>query len=132
MSNPYSSPAESSEMPITAATQPQDSLDTIARRTFLAWEKLRLIYLAICGGVTLLLGMTGAIEGLGTWEYWQRVIAGGIFANVMYFAGPVMETYLTWLGSKSLWPRYILFAAGTLFTVVLAIGSLVDLIPSQM
>ena len=92
----------------------------IARTTFLAWERLRLIYISVLGVLTLLLGW----GSFGVFEYWLTVAAGAVVANVCFFAGPIVETYITWLGYQGKWLRTLLFTVGTLFTCVLAVAAL--------
>lgn len=114
--NPYA-PAVETSLPLESQ---QVSLLLIAKQTFLAWEKLRLVYLAVLVPFTLLL--TG--EALFQVEVFWLVIGGGVFANLCYFAGPLVETYVRWLGYQQRWPRWCLFITGTLFTMALAIVSL--------
>lgn len=111
--NPFAAPAV--DDPLTSpAPQAVDSLMQIAKRTFLAWEKLRLIYIAILIFETLFLGM----NLLRTVEFWVTAVIGGVVANLCFFLGPIVETYLTWLGFQAKWLRWLLLALGTMFTMV--------------
>lgn len=104
------------------------SLNQIALPIFRAWEKLRFLYLIIMALITIL------IVGMKLFEFQTLLLLlkGALVANVLYFAGPVFETYLCWLGLSSKWVRPILFVAGTLLTALLALGLLFgDLIPDQ-
>jgi hypothetical protein len=126
--NPYSTPVafESSPEPKIAATN--SGLLEIARSTFLAWEKLRFLYIGLLGTLTLLLCGREIVN----LEILLMVIAGAFVSNVCYFAGPILETYVTWLGLKGKWFRWLLFTVGTLFTMVLAIAFLsANLLPNQ-
>ena len=132
--NPYSSPLvletspehKTSAAPFTAASN--SNLMEIARSTFLAWEKLRFLYIGLLGTLTLLLCGREIVNI----EILMLVIAGAFVANVCYFAGPILETYVSWLGLKGKWFRWMLFTVGTLFTMVLAVAFLADnLLPNQ-
>jgi hypothetical protein len=126
--NPYSTPLalESSPEPKIAATT--SGLLEIARSTFLAWEKLRFLYIGLLGTLTLLLCGREILN----FEILLIVIAGAFVSNVCYFAGPILETYVTWLGLKGKWFRWVLFTVGTLLTMVLAIAFLsANLLPNQ-
>lgn len=53
-----------------------------------------------------------------------RLFAGAVIANVLFFAGPVVETYVHWLGFRQIWLRWVLFFSGTLLSLVMAFGVL--------
>jgi len=120
--NPYSSP------PIDAVAEPSVSVPStlggIAKSTFLAWEKLRLVYIGVLAAITLLLAVLDPSKALASPRFWMLVIEGAVIANVCYFAGPVIETYVTWLGFRGRWLRYSLFGLGTLFSCLLAFGAI--------
>jgi len=92
------------------------SLGELVRPIFLAWEKLRLVYIVILAVVTI------SISGSQIFVFPTLlvIIEGAVVANLCYFAGPIIETYLHWLGWKSSWIRWFLFSAGTLLTAFLA------------
>jgi len=52
------------------------------------------------------------------------VVEGAVVANIAYFAGPTIETYVKWLGNDRAWPRWVMFVAGTLLSIVLTVGVL--------
>ena len=104
-------------------------LSTVARPVFLAWEKLRLVYIAILTIVTLFL--TGKLI-LSDPHVLFTVITGALGANILYFAGPITETYIRWLGYNKNWPRWVLFVLGTLLSLLLVLLELVSLLfPTQ-
>ena len=115
----------SASLPAVAGSPTPDrtgqSLPAIAREVFLAWEKLRLVYVAVLATVTLVL-----IESPGavTSRLAIDVVVGALAANVLYFAGPLTESYLRWLGYERGWPRWVLFLGGTILAVVFAVGVL--------
>ncbi|QDT13024.1 hypothetical protein K239x_50390 [Planctomycetes bacterium K23_9] len=105
-----------------------DSFGEIARRAFLAWEKMRLLYIAICGAVTLATGMAKGPATLLQGDFWLLAVFYGLFANALYFAGPAVDTYATWLGLRSKTLRWAMFAVGTLFTATMAALLLADVL----
>ena len=127
--NPYSSPTTTTFTDSSSPKSSERSLLTIARTVFLAWEKLRIVYVIILSVVTLML--TGA-TGFSNWQVLRLIIEGAVVANVAYFAGPTIETYIQWLGYERMWPRWLMFGSGTLLSIVLAVGVLATaLLPSQ-
>ena len=128
--NPYLSPSD-----VPPATTPatddkaNPALLTIARQTFLAWEKLRVVYVAILAVITILLI---APSGFLSRRLLLLTAEGAVVANTAYFAGPIVETYIKWLGYDRAWPRWVMFAAGTLLSIILAVGTLASgLLPDQ-
>jgi hypothetical protein len=118
--NPYSTPATLDTTPPPNAKASTQSLSEIGRTTFLAWEKLRLLYIGLLGLLTLLL----CGREITNVDLMIMVIFGGIVSNAFYFAGPILETYVRWLGYQGYLLRWILFTAGTLLTMLAAIIAL--------
>jgi hypothetical protein len=55
-----------------------------------------------------------------------------VVANLCYFAGPIVETYIVWLGFRAAWVRIVLFVLGTLFSCILAFATVAgQLIPNM-
>ncbi len=52
------------------------------------------------------------------------IAEGAIVANLCYFAGPIIETYVRWLGYDRKWVRWFLFVGGTVLTGMLAIATM--------
>jgi len=121
--NPYSAPL-ASEPAVKIANRESDSLNAVARRTFLAWEKLRLIYNAILVVVTTLVCVFEPIL-VSAFDFWLYLVPEAIVANLCYFCAPVVETYVSWLGFRLRWLRATLFVVGTLLACVLAVFVLV-------
>lgn len=131
--NPYSSPSVDL-LPDTAATlspsTSSQSLAAIAKSTFLAWEQLRILYIVVMGLITVLsLGMDMTI--ITELRTVMLIAEGALLANFCYFAGPIVETYVRWLGYNRKWVRWFLFVGGTTLTAILAIASMASLLPSQ-
>ena len=122
--NPYASPAADSADPHPTSGD-SESLGTIARATFLAWEKLRLIYVAVLAVVVLLMGLLEGPSQFASFRFWATVAAGAFVANLCFFAAPIIETYVTWLGFHTKWLRIVMFVLGTLFACLLAIATIV-------
>ena len=121
--NPYSAPiSATSESVSSEPAAVSDSIWPVAKRTFLAWEKLRLLYngILICISVAYAL----AWSSLFTVEFWLVAVFGGIFCNVCFMLGPFIETYVAWLGFRTYLLRLVFFIAGTLATAVVAIATL--------
>lgn len=105
------------------------SLLAVARKVFLAWEKLRVVYVMLLALITIL--FTG-VAGLFELRLLRLIVPGAVVANVAFFAGPTLETFVRWLGYNRVWPRWVMFACGTLISIVLAIGVLAtELLPDQ-
>ncbi|MCU0711218.1 MAG: hypothetical protein MUC43_04105 [Pirellula sp.] len=127
--NPYAA-TNTANASISEDTLGEDrSLLGIARNVFLAWEKLRIIYLGILTLFTLfLVGFSGFLN----YSVVMSIVIGAFFANLLYFAGPVIDTYIRWLGYRSSWPRWFMFVCGTLLSLLLALGLLgSQLLPNQ-
>ena len=115
--NPFAAPTvDLAPSPGGSAKRDDDTLGAIAKRTFLAWEKLRFLYVAILAAECLLFGS----RKLADPEFWGLIVFGGVVSNLCFFAGPIVETYVTWLGFQARWLRWLLFVLGTLFTMLAA------------
>ncbi len=111
-----------------AEQAPPKSLLEIAKVIFLAWEKLRIGYLAILILITLVPSLLAPRELWYSVRFWIRLAEGAVLANICYFAGPIIETYWTWLGFRGSWLRIVLFIVGTLFACLLAFGVMATLL----
>ena len=108
---------------IETASDSDPNLASIAKPVFLAWERLRVIYvLVLAVVVVILLGPSGLMNV----RLLFRLLEGAVVANVLFFAGPVVETYVQWLGFGHIWLRWALFLSGTLLSVLLAFGVLLS------
>lgn len=129
--NPYSPPSfdespETSDSLVESASSP--SLASIARPTFLAWERLRIIFVVVLGMLTLVL----AGPTLTKLRVLVLVVEGAFVANICFFAGPIVETYVRWLGYHRRWVRWLLFVGGTILTAMLAVAAMAPmLVPDQ-
>jgi len=114
--NPYRAPVVEAGAPREELEYPIDlSLSQLARNTFIAWEKRRLLYNMILVVVTL--GIAALLEPrlLGDVEFWSLCLFGALTVNVCYFAAPIVDTGVSWLGFRSPAFRWTLFVLGTLF-----------------
>jgi hypothetical protein len=121
--NPYQTPMNG-ESPAVA---PPVFRDATAREVFLAWEKLRLPY-----NLVLLMATCFALPfAWADWVQPRRVflglVFGAILANVCFCAGPCAEGYLHLLGARGSGARIGLFAAGTLFSLLLAMFAILSM-----
>jgi hypothetical protein len=134
--NPYSSPTTDKSIGRdSSAVESGSSIATLAKPVFISWEWLRIVYILLLGALTMMLTIPGAIYNgsqLLTLRGLIMIAVGAIVANVCYFAGPIIETYVRWLGYSRKWVRWFLFAGGTVLTAILALVSLASgLIPDQ-
>jgi hypothetical protein len=127
--NPYSpSSLETPTLNVAPTATTNLTLVDIVKTTFLAWERLRVVYVLLLGLLTV--GLVGP-------QFMQFpmliVVAGGaVFANLCYFAGLGLESYVRWLGYQGKWLRWFLFIGGTLLTAMLEIALLgPSLLPNQ-
>lgn len=131
--NPYSSPtAEPSPDVSSEPSPPSNTLGAIAKRTFLAWEKLRLVYNFVLAALTGLMVALDYETVVHSDSFVMLLVEGAIGANLCFFAGPILDTYFTWLGLKGKWFRVTVFVVGTLFSCLLAFGILAaSLLPNM-
>lgn len=99
-----------------------------ARRVFLAWEKLRVIYVALLAAPTLWVALERWGDPDVMTHFPVTVVLGAAFANLAYFLGPAVEVYLGWLGFRHWGVRAVLFTAGTLFALLLTLLVLSDFV----
>ena len=126
--NPYKTPIASAEL----QRQPNTSASLIlgvAKPIFIKWELLRIAYCLICLiGVLVSMSVCNRFPSglfidrqvdpalLG----WESYILYGLIANVCFFAGPIVETYVTWLGFKHRVVWIACFVLGTVATLFAA------------
>jgi len=96
---------------------------SIAKATFLAWERLRIPFVVVLGLITLFLAGPNLIE----LQTLIVVAVGAVIANLCFFAGPIVETYVCWLGYEQKWVRWFLFVGGTALTALLAVDTLASM-----
>lgn len=87
-----------------------------AREVFLSWEKLRVLYIVL---LALVVFGLGGVQVLDDTQSLFAIIEGAFVANVLYFAGPLAESYARWLGVRWRWLRTALFVGGTLLAIAL-------------
>jgi hypothetical protein len=88
---------------------------------FRAWEGLRLVYNAVLVAVVLLFLSERPEQPPA---FWLFLLCQAVAANLCFFAGPLAEWYVGWLGYRSRALRWVLFGAGLVFAVVLAVEAL--------
>lgn len=97
------------------------------RQIFIAWEKLRIVYIGVLAIPTILIlisVLNGGRRPFGVVAF--NAIVGAVTANLCYFAGPAVESYANWLGMRStMWLRVTLFVLGTLFSLLLGVPFLI-------
>jgi hypothetical protein len=126
--NPYTPPTVETCLADQPAEAPP-TLGQIARTTFLAWEKLRLVYVGVLALVVIFMAVLDSNSfRQHIREFFQAALGGAVIANLCYFAGPMVETYVTWLGYRGQWLKIVLFVLGTLFACALAFGVLAGIL----
>ena len=88
-----------------------------ARETFMAWEKLRILYNGILVALTLL-KIYGNNENWG----WELPLAA-LFANLCFCAAPVFEGYLCLVRLPRAIVRCVVFTLGTLVAAGLTVSA---------
>ncbi|MGI9516227.1 MAG: hypothetical protein ACR2NP_04210 [Pirellulaceae bacterium] len=93
------------------------------RRIFVDWELLRILYNLILVGVVTVFVIWEGTHVLSDKRFWIYMVQSAVVANLCFFAGPLLESYLEFLGVRERisWLRSILFVAGTLLSIVLAV-----------
>lgn len=90
------------------------------RAIFWRWERRRPLYNVVLVVVSALsLPFAGPSIRLAT--FWMEVLFGALIANACFFAGPMLESYLDWLGRRPRRLGTILMITGTAFASLLAI-----------
>lgn len=88
---------------------------------FIKWEKLRIVYnlvllITVVGFNTMSMGISVLTPFLLiTWVF------GAILANFCFLAGPIIESYVSWLGLRSNIVTAILFMGGLLISIPLSL-----------
>lgn len=88
------------------------------KNIFIAWEKLRILYIIILTVETLYI-ILSMIKDIFFLELWLYIIIGAIIANILYLLGPITEYYFYWLGVKHIAIRITLFISGLLLAIFL-------------
>lgn len=128
--DPYLPPRDhDAPVATTARSRDDRNLSVIARDSLLAWEKLRIVYIGVLAVVTI---MAMVLNGAPSAEQALLTIECAIVANLAYFAGPIVDTYIRWLGYRRAWPRWAMFVGGTILSILLAVAVLSgELLPDQ-
>ena len=134
--NPYASPTDDAVISdVVSSNSTEISLASLAKSVFIAWERLRIVYIVVLGAFTLTLAIPGVLANGSHFLAFRGIVmilGGAIVANICYFAGPMIETYIRWLGHDRKWVRWFLFVGGTVLTAMLALASLASgLVPDQ-
>lgn len=121
--NPFQSPPIEER---AAEVRPTgDTLQEIGRSVFLAWEKIRPLYNLALVAIVLCTTWLIGFNILWTAEFWGTTLGGAFIANLCYFAAPISETYVSWLGFQGEKMRWPLFLLGTAFAGLLAIVAII-------
>ncbi|MBL8809785.1 MAG: hypothetical protein JNM43_06370 [Planctomycetaceae bacterium] len=116
-------------------TLPHVPLDQLARRIFLAWERLRIVYNSVLVITVLCVGTIYYLQYRPTalpLTGILGIIIPCIGANLCFFAGPIVETYVAWLGNRTETLRLILMLLGTGLSMLIAIVWTILLLNPQL
>lgn len=102
-------------------------LNMNTRAIFKDWERLRIIYNLILLVVFILMSAEayyfreiGAPQS-SFYSTLFHAIVYAFIANTLYFAGPALDAYLSWLDIRFKYKRQIIFISGTLLSVAIEI-----------
>jgi len=107
------------------STSVSTETDLPPRKIFLRWEIWRIGYNLILGGVVLLMAFLAGGADSNWSDFFRLCLVGAFMANLLYFAGPIVETYLRWLGFRNPWTGLMFYMAGTALSAILAAGIVV-------
>ena len=126
--NPYEAPiATSGDAPVFHGDDRVSRFLRVAKPAFIAWEKLRVVYNILC--VLFVIGLIWRFEHWPTamvpdmditysTPTWAEYVFAGVISNLCFFAGPIFETYIAWLGLKETKAvRWFLLVLGVAFTM---------------
>jgi len=97
---------------------------------FISWEKLRLFYNLILLAVFILITVSSyLLSDIASPEMpISRLLVQcailALAANLFYFAGPLLDGYLTWLEVRFKYQRHFIFIAGLLISVAIEVAYL--------
>lgn len=95
-----------------------------AKRICIEWEKLRILYNGALIALVVYLVDSTQPAMFQTFDFWVTCGLGAVAANLCFFAGPLCETYLYWIGVRTATVRWSLLLVGTLLAGFLAGGVL--------
>ncbi len=117
--------------PIEPADSPPVRTMLIARAVFIKWEKLRIVYnillLVLLWFVVTPMTHRSVLNPFLLTYY----LLGGLAANMCFFAGPLLESYLAWLKIQSPWITAAIFIGGVLVSVPLLVAY-ISMVPRPM
>ena len=121
-SNPYSSPLEiEMPKPITQRENVVDFAEIIRR-----WEWFRILYnLALLLVTLVVAAIVGAFRV--PLILLETAVVGAVFANVLFFYGPVADGYLQWMGFRHPAIGKLIFVLGTVLAMLLAATTVASL-----
>lgn len=123
MLNPFASPQsnDSGQLAFDAVLESKAARMAEIGLAFVAWEKLRVPYNLILGIVALVAVLVVDGSLLLDLDALERMAAAAIAANACFFAGHIVDCYATWLFGRLPWIRPILFALGTIGSVLVTL-----------
>jgi len=123
MENPYQSPAATP----AAELPPERERYAQLGEVFVAWEWLRIWYNVVLSAVALIGVLVVDPRLLTRINDLEAMAAAAVGANACFFAGPIVEGYVTWWFGPVSWLRKAIFVMGTLGSVLLVVAVIVAL-----
>ena len=121
-SNPYSAPLKTKAPEPIAQRGNVVNFGEIIRR----WEWFRVLYNLALLVVTLLVAVIGGAFRSPVLLF-ETAVLGAVFANILFFYGPVADGYLQWMGFRNPAIGKIIFVMGTTLAMLLAAVTVVSL-----
>jgi hypothetical protein len=121
--NPYSAPVHAPQKPVEHV-----AADNVIDFILLAkkWERYRLIYNAVLVVWTIILSV--GLFGVPSLKVVLLIVFGALVANFFFCLGPGFDGYIQWIfGSRSWAIGMVILVLGTLFTMLLAGGFLLEM-----
>lgn len=92
---------------------------------FLSWEKLRLFYNLVLLAVFVLITVSSLLFNdfgrpeISILKLLIHSVLLAFIANLLYFAGPLFESYLSWLDVQFGYQRHLIFISGLLISIAI-------------
>lgn len=125
----YAAPAAAALAEPASETAEDDDADVV--RLIGRWERRRIRYNAILTATVLLVTAPDLLRPFADPAFWGLLAAGCVGANACFFAGPLAEAYLRWLGLKGA-IGWVLFVLGLVVAVPLTMLVVAGYYFSQM
>jgi hypothetical protein len=130
MLNPFASPEanDSGQLALGSMLESRGARMAEIGLAFVAWEKLRVVYNLVLGLAALIAVLVVDASLLLDLDSLERMAAAAVAANACFFAGHVVDCYATWLFGRLPWVRPVLFALGTVGSVLVTLAVISEIV----